>query len=132
MYNRSKNNFFNKDQQKANYGKFNSSLLQKGENNNLNNIVNNNLYKKSEILTNKIIGNNSIKRSSQNNILSNNINIEENDNNKIKTRSNKNDIMISSSSFKEEKINLANEVMKKEIELLKAELSLANSVNIFN
>ena len=39
--------------------------------------------------------------------------------------------MISYSSFKDEKNSSADEVMKKEIELLKAKLSLANSVIIF-
>jgi len=132
MYNRSKNNFYNKDnQQKANYGKFTSSQIQKGDNNN---ILNNNLYKKSDILSSKIIGINS----SQKILLKNddriNFNFEEKEkdnNNKSKLKSNKNNVIVSTNSLKEEKLNLANEVLKKEIELLKAELSLANSVYIF-
>ena len=124
MYNRSKNNFYNKEaQQKANLGKF-TGQQQKNDNTN----VNTNLYKKSDILSSKIIPSNNKQKILLNNNDNKNYNFEDNFNEKSKIKSNKISTNTNLNNLKEEKLILSNEVSRKEIELLKAELSLANSV----
>jgi len=138
MFNRSKNNFYSKESVKSNYGKFSSSNT---NNNNFNIKENqkieisnpieklnpNNLILNKNLNVKSLLSNNSLKSPSNVNF-DKNIN---NDNEKLLKKISQQNVFISGekiNNYMANQENHINEALKRELDLLKTELSIANLV----